>query len=144
MLLKIKSALSIAATGLGNFQTLDIAELEEFAQNFDFSEPLIRLEPIMGGIGSIDQGGVIHSKMTVRVWFLTIFRKDDADEDGKDVLIDAMEEVSIQYYRALNQSQTLSQGSLKDWSVKIERQLTSNLLCGVVCEVKLDTACNRL
>lgn len=143
MLLKIKKALSEASIKLGSFQTLDIGELEKFAQKFKFVEPLIRLEPITGGLGSIDEGGVVHSRLTVRIWFLTKFSKDDTDQNEKDVLIDKMEEVSIKYYRALNQSQTLSQGSLRDWTVKIERQVTSNLLCGVVCEAKLNTTCNR-
>jgi hypothetical protein len=144
MLLKIKKALSSAAQGLGNFQTLDISELEKFAQDYNFNQPLIRLEPIMGGLGSIDIGGVVHSKLTIRIWFLTRFDKDDTITDTKDALIDKMEELSFDYYRLLNQSQSLSQGSLSDWTIKVERQVTSNLLCGVLCEAKLDTTCNRL
>jgi len=59
MLLKFKKALSSAAQGLGTFKTLDIEELEKFAQNYNFNQPLIRLEPITGGLGSIDIGGVV-------------------------------------------------------------------------------------
>ena len=143
MLLKIKSALSNAAIGLGDFQTLDTAELEEFAQNYDFAQPLIRLEPMDRYTGSVGDGGVILNTLEINTWFLTKFPKDDNDEDGKDVLIDAMEDLSNDYYRVLNQSSELAQGTLETWNTRIVRRTTSNLLCGVVCTTKLNTACNR-
>ncbi len=144
MILKIKKALSEAAKDLGRFETLSISEIEEFAQGYNFTTPLIRLEPIENYTGSVSDGGVIINNLTARVWFLTKFNKDDTNEDRKDVLIDEMEEISNEFYRNLNKSQSLSQGSLRSWTVKIVRQATSNLLCGVICEAKLDTNCVRL
>jgi len=144
MLLKIKKALSDAASEIGCFRTLDYAELENFAQSHNFKEPLIRLEPIERYEGSIDEGGVIRNNLTVKLWFLTIFKKDNDGEDLKDQLIDQMEELSNDYYSILNNSQSISQGSLSQWRTTIVRQETSNLLCGVICEARLDTTCARL
>lgn len=127
------------------FENLSIDELEEFVQHYDFTQPLIRLEPVDKMRSNKMDSGAIRYEPLFKLYFLTKFTSDNNKEDLKDLLIDQMIELSQGFFRQLDKNEMLYFiNPFWKWEVDIIRQYTSNLLCGCIASIALDTACNRI
>jgi len=145
MINAIKLELNRISGVLGaEFKNLSMDELQEFVQHFDFASPLVRLEPIENILGNVMDSGAIRYDGTFNIYFLTKFESDNNSEDLRDLLIENMLFLSEQFISRLNKNEMLYFINPKwQWKWKIIRQITSNLLCGVMVSINLDTSCNR-
>lgn len=146
MIIELKAELERVANEVGaNFTSKSNSELQDFVQEYDFTNPLINLKPIETYGQDIIASGAIRYDFRFELFFLTKFAKSDHLEDTKDVLIDDMTQLSELFFTTLNknQNQYFINPSWK-WTNGILRQYLSNLTCGVHASIFIDTSCNRV
>lgn len=146
MIIELKAELERVAGVVGaTFSSKSNPELQDFAQQFDFSTPLINLKPIENYNQNIIDSGAIRYDYRIELFFLTKFGKSDHLEDTKDVLIDEMTKLSELYFSTLNKNeQRYFINPSWSWTNNILRQYLSNLTCGVRAVILIDTACNTV
>lgn len=146
MIQEFKSEFSRIAGVLGaEFQSLDVHELEKFAQGFDFSIPLINLVPMKRFKSSIGASSQIIWDGQCVLQFLTKASLDDRLETVKDVLIDDMINLSGAFLRQLHRNENrVFSGSKWESNNDIDRFKTSNYLVGVDSTVVFSTSCARI
>lgn len=146
MILPVKNEISRIAQLLGaNFVDKSISELQHFAQNNNFLNPLVNLQPINSGKMNVMPSGAIRYDFQFKIDFLQKFQKDNNLENTKDYIIQDMIWLCEDFFKELNRNTLLIFINPSwTWSVDIVRQHTSNLLCGCTANIFLDTACNRL
>ena len=146
MIQEFKSEFSRIAIVVGaEFQTLEASELEEFAQGFDFSTPLINFVPIDRFQSNIGELGQVIFDGNIVLQFLTKAETDDRLENIKDSLIDDMINLSTLFYRELNKNEMLVFGTPRwRWDSSIMRFKTSNYLVGVQNAITFSTSCARI
>lgn len=146
LLIPIKSEFARIAPIVGaTFEDLSVPELQDFLQGFDFTTPLINLDPVITFDPNFDQGGAVRYNVKFDLYFLTKFAKSDTLEGNKDILIDSMIDLQENFFRELNlNDKQIFIQPFWQWSSTVLRQYLSNLTVGVKSEIRLDTACNKV
>lgn len=146
MIIELKAELERVATEVGAiFTSKSNSELQDFVQDFNFTNPLINLKPIETYGQDIIASGAIRYDFRFELFFLTNFQKSDHLEDTKDILIDEMTKLSELYFSTLNKNeQRYFINPSWTWTNNILRQYLSNLTCGVKAVIFIDTACNTV
>lgn len=122
------------------------SELEEYVQQFDFSQMLINWIPITDFVSEISDSGSMVYPLNCRIQFLQIADKADNFEAQKDILIDQTIGLAQSFFFELNKNVGLIfQNYGWDLRFKVLRPfLTSNYIVGVEVSITLETACNRI
>lgn len=135
----------IATNQSAVYQTKKISELEDYAQNFNFTSPLINLIPLDNFNSEIGYSSQVIYNGVCRLQFLTKAVKSDNFENVKDVLIDQMIDLSTRFYRELDKNANLVFISPRwIWSNRIMREYLSNYLVGIESTITFNTSCNRI
>lgn len=135
----------IATLLLCEYTTKKISELQDYAQNYNFENPLINLIPINEFRSEIGASSQVIYDGTCKLQFLTKAVKSDNFEDTKDALIDQMILVAQDFYRELDKNSNLVFTSPRwSWSNRVMREYLSNYLVGIDCTIVFKTSCSRL
>lgn len=146
MITEFKSEFNrIALLKNADFVSKSISELQDFAQSFNFNQPLINLIPIDTFKSNIGASSQVIYNGTCKMQFITKAVKSDNYQDKNDILIDQMIDLSTRFYRELDKNANLVFISPKwEWSNQILRSYLSQYCVGIESTIIFNTACNKI
>jgi hypothetical protein len=147
MIVEVNTELNRVATlKLAGYTNKTMFELDEYVQNYDFSQPLINWIPVTDVTAAIGQGGELIYPLNCKIQFLTKAVKSNNYEQTKDTLNDEMIVLAEAFFVELNKNPNLI---FKNWGWNLRFKVfrpfvTANYLVGIEVSVVLETACNRI